>query len=536
MGWICPECSTTNNDAVAKCLCGYEAVGVEEKIEPAVRQSSHDRKRPVRVATYTALLILATVATIAVGLFSFRNSTRTTAPSLLTSKGLQKIISECDVNQVPAGAKAHGVTLGPYDPQEPTKFPISLYTTKEAAAPLTQDFLFCAGLRHTIKGSLPNAGLLIVSDGEAPLVFKVEENGYRYIQGKGVAFSESGVSIFGYPTGQSQDIIASILGKLPWRRKGYDRAEVLLVEALRYYELRDNLRAVAAFDQVPRDCRQFAVAMAFKGKALREMGKANESFFSYQAAVSNGGMLGIALTSLDRQAMKNGSAEDNQDIQKTVAFEPKDYWDHIGHARASRLLGSNGRAKAYYSSAIALDPLSAIAYRELAELADSSHDFDTALIMYSRALKANPQSVRALDGRALTFSQMALHDYALKDLDAAIRLSPDNGYLYGLRGAVFSYERKVDQATEDLSKAISLGNDSAIDYANLGSVYIDKDLDKAIANLSKAIEIDPRLAYAYNERGIAYERKGDATSARRDLRMAASLQKQKTGKVDGSIK
>ena len=45
----------------------------------------------------------------------------------------------------------------------------------------------------------------------------------------------------------------------------------------------------------------------------------------------------------------------------------------------------------------------------------------------------------------------------------------------------------------------------------------------AIAEYSRAIEIDPRLIDAYHNRGVSYERRGDRDRAVSDYRMALQI-------------
>jgi Tfp pilus assembly protein PilF len=46
------------------------------------------------------------------------------------------------------------------------------------------------------------------------------------------------------------------------------------------------------------------------------------------------------------------------------------------------------------------------------------------------------------------------------------------------------------------------------------------DYDGAISDLTKAIEFDPHDPTAYNARGLAYQRKGELTTAHRDFSKA----------------
>ena len=67
---------------------------------------------------------------------------------------------------------------------------------------------------------------------------------------------------------------------------------------------------------------------------------------------------------------------------------------------------------------------------------------------------------------------------------------------------------QYDKAISDYTKAIEINPRFAEAYYNRGLAYGKKgQYDKAISDYTKAIEINPRFAEAYNNRGDAYGRK-----------------------------
>lgn len=66
-------------------------------------------------------------------------------------------------------------------------------------------------------------------------------------------------------------------------------------------------------------------------------------------------------------------------------------------------------------------------------------------------------------------------------------------------------EGRYDEAIVEFNRAIELAPKLAMAYTNRGSAYINKgELDKAIADCDKAIDLDPKLAEAYSNRAYAY--------------------------------
>jgi Flp pilus assembly protein TadD len=104
----------------------------------------------------------------------------------------------------------------------------------------------------------------------------------------------------------------------------------------------------------------------------------------------------------------------------------------------------------------------------------------------------------------------------------------------GLEGAVFElcdaaidFAKKghYDRAIALFSKALEINPRYAEAYNNRGIVYAKGkgQNDKAISDFIKAIEINPELADFYDNRGITYERLGDKEKACSDWKWACQL-------------
>ena len=74
------------------------------------------------------------------------------------------------------------------------------------------------------------------------------------------------------------------------------------------------------------------------------------------------------------------------------------------------------------------------------------------------------------------------------------------------------------QAIADLNKAIQLNPSLVEAYNNRGAVYINNgDYDQALEDLNKAIQLDPNFAVAYYNRGVSYKNKGKYDQANADF-------------------
>jgi tetratricopeptide (TPR) repeat protein len=92
------------------------------------------------------------------------------------------------------------------------------------------------------------------------------------------------------------------------------------------------------------------------------------------------------------------------------------------------------------------------------------------------------------------------------------------------RGVAKRRKGDYDGAIADCSKAIELDPKYAFAYNSRGAAKDHKgDYDGAIADFSKAIEFDPKYANAYNNRGDAEDHKGDYDGAIADYGKAIEL-------------
>ena len=119
-------------------------------------------------------------------------------------------------------------------------------------------------------------------------------------------------------------------------------------------------------------------------------------------------------------------------------------------------------------------------------------------------------------------------DIAFSACTNVISLGTDAGQklaiAYGRRGNVYHDKGEYDRAIADYTKALEINPRDAVAYNNRGIAYRAKgDNESAIADYSKAIEMNPRDAVAYNNRGIAYRAQSDNDRAIADHAKAIAI-------------
>ena len=95
---------------------------------------------------------------------------------------------------------------------------------------------------------------------------------------------------------------------------------------------------------------------------------------------------------------------------------------------------------------------------------------------------------------------------------------------YNNRGLAYYNKGQYDRAIADYTKAIQINPKRASAYNRRGVAYAKKgQYDSAIADYTKAIQINPNYAFAYNDRGVAYAKKGQYDRAIDDYTKALSI-------------
>ena len=233
--------------------------------------------------------------------------------------------------------------------------------------------------------------------------------------------------------------------------------------------------------------------------------------------------------------------------------------------------GNYDRAIADYSEAIRLDPKYAFAHYSRGNAYYAKGDYDRAIANYSEAIKFDPKFADAYLNRGYAYRVKGDNDRATADLDTAKgraeeaerqRLAAVEAEWWqrkakaeadaeaqrkaadALADPKAAQERRsqdlvrsgiehhnkgdYDRAIADYSEAIRLDPKYAFAHYSRGNAYYAKgDYDRAIANYSEAIKFDPKFADAYLNRGYAYRVKGDNDRATADLDTAQDVRRAK---------
>ncbi len=206
-------------------------------------------------------------------------------------------------------------------------------------------------------------------------------------------------------------------------------------------------------------------------------------------------------------------------------------------------------AAADFSKVIEIDPRFSKAYTFRAGTRYIQRDFDLAIVDTTKAIEIDPKIPDAYNVRGLAYDAkgnvaQALVDYTraielgfnsysvrcalhsrrnepvevIADCTKAIAINPKDADAYTLRGLAYHQRGQLDRTIFDQTRAIELGGGTSLAaaYTSRALAYSDKGegtvdqiyLNNAIADYSRAIELDPNIAFSYYGRGRVYSLKG----------------------------
>lgn len=232
----------------------------------------------------------------------------------------------------------------------------------------------------------------------------------------------------------------------------------------------------------------------------------------------------------------NATAEEQSQLAKPTTengeayrlyLKGRYYWDRRTVSTLKRSIG-------YFQQAIDKDPAYAQAYAALAECYAVFAGHEVAAPKDSgpqakaaAALALQIDSTLAGAHAAMAFAVMQLDwdwENAEKEFQQAIRFGPDYATAYHWYGVFLSLKGRSEQGIALLRRAQQLEPLSLIISASLArELYHARHYDEAIAEIHKALEMDPNFPTLHWWLGLPYEQKGMYREAVAEFQKAADL-------------
>ena len=152
-------------------------------------------------------------------------------------------------------------------------------------------------------------------------------------------------------------------------------------------------------------------------------------------------------------------------------------------------------------------PNSAINYNRRARLYEELNQFDNALLDHNKAIELEPEVSKWLFDRAYFYSKIDKYENSLNDYFKVFKMDPIMKHLNNNIALIYqNYLKNNIKAKEYYTKEIELFPKDANAYMNRGIFYsIINDNENAIIDLNKAIELEPKSTDNYNNRAEFYK-------------------------------
>lgn len=219
-------------------------------------------------------------------------------------------------------------------------------------------------------------------------------------------------------------------------------------------------------------------------------------------------------------------------LEKAVKNDPSLGEAHLLMARLSALPGGD-KERAKEAATAAIEQLSgeenllSEAYVLRALLHEENED---KLADLNKAIEADPSSEGAYQGRALLHMQNGDTEKAVEDLRKLMDLNPTNTAIALETVRALLQLERVDEAKKLLTDALE--EQPTADLYRLRAVILqtEGESDEALADLAKALSLDPRDFAALLMRAEILMGKGDMKAAKEDVKNALAIE---PGSVQG---
>ncbi len=232
--------------------------------------------------------------------------------------------------------------------------------------------------------------------------------------------------------------------------------------------------------------------------------------------------------------LQEGNIDDAiTDLSYAVSFSPTLAEAYVQRANAYRAQDNNYAAIDDLTAAIGLQPDRADLYVARADSYRNLQDYDNADKDYAKAIALEPQNPKWYSARATAYEWRGELESAIKDLDKAIELDPTSADYYAQRASDHRWSDQYDLAMADFMKARTLAPDNALAYAGPVEVYLavldsgssidNYDLDKALEDANRAIELAPDNSSVFVDRGRVHSFRGETNDAITDFTQALKI-------------
>ena len=119
--------------------------------------------------------------------------------------------------------------------------------------------------------------------------------------------------------------------------------------------------------------------------------------------------------------------------------------------------GQYDQAISHYTRALKINPRYAAAYLNRGVAYGKKGQYDQTITDYTMALKIDPRYAEAYSNRGVAYGRKGQYDQGIIDYNRGLEINPRLAGVYNNRAVAFYFKKAYDQAWKDIRKAQSLG-------------------------------------------------------------------------------
>ena len=193
-------------------------------------------------------------------------------------------------------------------------------------------------------------------------------------------------------------------------------------------------------------------------------------------------------------------------IQSAIAINPLDAIAHSNYGNTLFALQCHTEALAAYESALTIDPLNGDTHFNKANTLQALARYQEAISAFDQSLLLNPQDADAHFNRANTLRSLQRYEEALQSFNLSIQLRPEYTSAAINRGITLLDLKRANEAIESFKFAILIEPNNAEAYLNYGNALRSLDRpEDALVCYEKAIALKPSSVEAHNNQGSTLE-------------------------------
>ncbi len=173
--------------------------------------------------------------------------------------------------------------------------------------------------------------------------------------------------------------------------------------------------------------------------------------------------------------------------------------------------------------ALQLDPAEPLALLMRGERAIMNNDLKAALADTDAAIAADPESTRALMQRAGIFKRQGREDLSVDALARVIEINPRDVLAIGMRAQTLLGIGRYEEALKDAEAGMALNDKLAVCWFVRGAVRGMKDPRTGIPDVTRAMELDSKVAFFPYSRARFRDEIGELDGAIEDCSTAIVL-------------